>query len=158
MAVTKIHRTSRIALYISMIISIVVVALFIFGGQVPEDQKIVAGQSQPKFIDMLMYWMYILLIVTVVAWFLFAVAGALKKFKESPKKALGSLFVLLAFGALLLITYMMGSGEILNIPGYTGTDNTSGVLKLTDMWLYSCYALFVVTVLSIIILPFFKRK
>ncbi len=158
MAVTKIHRTSRITLYVSMLITIVVMAVFFIGGQVPEDQKIVAGESQPKFTDILLYWMYVLLIVTVVVWILFAIAGFFRKLKDNPKKGFSSLFGLLAFGGLLLVTYLMGSGEILNIPGYSGTENVPGVLKRTDMWLYSCYALLVVTLLSIIILPIFKIK
>ncbi len=158
MAVTKIHKTSRMALYVSMFISVIVLAIFFLGGQVPADQKIVADQSQPKFTDILMYWMYILLIITIVALILFAILGFFKNLKESPKKALSSLFVLLALGALLLVTYLIGSGALLDIPGYTGTDNNPSTLKVTDMWLYSCYVMLVVTILSIIIVPIFKRK
>lgn len=158
MAVTKIHRTSRTALYISMFITIVVMAVFFIGGQVPEDQKIVAGESQPRFTDILLYWMYVLLLVTVVVWLLFAIVSFFRNLKETPKKAMGSLVALLAFGGLLLVTYLMGSGEVLNIPGYTGSENVPGVLKTTDMWLYSCYALLVVTILSIIILPIFRIR
>lgn len=158
MAVTKIHRNSRIALYVSMFISIIVLALFVFGGQVSADEKIVADKSQPVFTDILMYWMYILLLVTVLAWLLLGIAGFFRKLKESPKKALGSLLMPLALAVLLLVTYVMGSGEILNISGYSGTDNNPGTLKVTDMWLYSAYAMLAITILSIIILPVFKRR
>ena len=37
MAVTKIHKTSRIVMYITMAITIVVMALFFLGGEVPVD-------------------------------------------------------------------------------------------------------------------------
>ncbi len=158
MAVTKIHRTSKIALYISMIITIVVMAVFFFGGQAPEEQRLVADQSQPIFTDLLMYWMYILLIVTIVAWLLFAIVGFAKNMKDNPKKGFGSLVGVLALGGLLLVTYLIGSGELLTIPGYTGGDNTPGMLKMTDMWLYSCYVLLLVTILSIIVVPIFKKK
>lgn len=158
MAVSKIHKTSRITLYIVGLISLIVLGLFFFGGQVPAEQKIVAGESQPVFTDLLMYWMYILLLITVVVLVLFAVFGFFKKLKENPKKALGSLLILLGLGALLLITYLIGDGTPLNIPGYDGADNNPHTLKMTDMWLRSCYFIFGATILSIIVSPLFKRK
>ncbi len=158
MAVTKIHRTSRIALYVAIAISLVVLALFFLGGQVPAEQKLVADQSQPRFTDILMYWMYILLLITVVVLIFFAIIGFFRNLKESPKKALSSLFVLLALGALLLVTYMMGDGTLLNIPGYEGADNNPRTLKMTDMWLYSMYAMLILTVLALIVSPFLKRR
>ena len=78
--------------------------------------------------------------------------------KENHKKALGGLVALLALAALLVITYIIGDGTPLNIPGYTGTDNVPPMLKLTDMWLYSMYFMFVITLLAMIVFPLFKRK
>lgn len=47
MAVTKIHRTSRITLLIGVIISILVMALFYLGGQASASEKLIADMSQP---------------------------------------------------------------------------------------------------------------
>ena len=158
MAVTKIHRTSRTTLIISIIITIIVLGLFFFGGQVPDYEKIGADMAQPIFTDLLLYWSYALLIITVVALILFAIANFLRGLKEKPKQALNGLIVLLVFAALLVITYVIGDGTLLHIPGYDGTDNTAGMLKLTDMWLYSCYIMLVLTIMAIIVMPLVGKK
>ena len=158
MAVTRIHRTSRGVLLAVIAVTLVVLGLFFFGGQVPEGQKLVADMSQPTFTDILLYWAYALLAITIVVLLLFAIAGFFKSLKENPKKALSGLFVLVALAALLVITYVMGDGTLLNIPGYEGPDNNPGTLKMTDMWLYSMYLMLGLTVLAIIFMPFFKKK
>ncbi|KUL14972.1 MAG: Membrane protein [Proteiniphilum sp. 51_7] len=158
MAVTKIHRTSKTVLIIGVLISIVVMALFYLGGQVPGHEKIAADMSQPRFTDLVLYWGYFLLGITIVVLLLFALTSFIKQLKESPRKALGGLLAVVGIAALLLITYSIGDGTRLNIPGYDGPDNRPATLKLTDMWLYSSYVLLALTFLAILILPLFKRK
>ena len=158
MAVTKIHRTSRLTLIISIIISVIVLALFFFGGQVPEHEKIGADMAQPAFTDILLYWMYALLVITVVVLIGFAIVDFVRGLKENPKKALRGLYALLALAALLIVTYVIGDGTLLSIPGYEGTDNVPAILKMTDMWLYSMYFMLAVTVFAIIIMPLVTRK
>lgn len=153
MAVTKIHRTSRFTLYIGVLITLVVMGLYYLGGQVPAHEQLVADMSQPKFTDLVLYWAYVLLAITVVVLIGFAIAGFAKGLKERPKKALGGLLVLVALAALLVITYVIGDGAILNIPGYEGKDNVPPTLKMTDMWLYSAYVMFAITLVTMIILP-----
>ncbi len=158
MAVTKIHRTSRTALLIGVIISILVMALFYLGGQASGEDKIAADMSQPRFTDIVLYWAYALLAITIVVLLVFALADFLGKLKETPRKALSGFLVLLAMAALLIITFVMGDGTLLNIPGYDGADNNPQTLKLTDMWLYSAYVMLILSFLAIILLPLFKRK
>ncbi|NLJ01200.1 MAG: hypothetical protein GX371_08655 [Bacteroidales bacterium] len=158
MAVTKIHRTSRTVLIIGVLISIVVMGLFYFGGQAAPEDLVAGDLSQPLFTDLLLYWAYILLALTVIVLIGFAVTDFLRGLRENPKKALSGLLVLLILVALLVITYIMGDGTLLNIPGYTGSDNVPTMLKMTDMWLYSCYVMLVVTLLAMIVLPLLSRK
>lgn len=158
MAVTKIHRTSRTVLMIGIVISIVVMGLFYLGGQVSAHEKIVADMSQPKFTDIVLYWAYVLLVITVLVLLLFAIVSFFKQLKESPKKALGGLLTLVGLVALLVISYVIGDGTLLNIPGYEGKDNVPPTLKMTDMWLYSAYVMFALTLLAMILLPLFKRR
>lgn len=153
MAVTKISRTARFTLYIGVLITLIVLGLFYLGGQVPAHEQLVADMDQPRFTDLLLYWAYALLAITVVVWVIFIIASSLKQLKESPKKTLGGFLALLGLAALLVITYVIGDGTLLNIPGYEGTDNRPPMLKMTDMWLYSMYVMFVVTILAMIILP-----
>lgn len=158
MAVTKIHRTSRITLYIAIAISLVVMGLFYLGGQVPEAQKIVAGQSQPTFTDIVLYWCYVILAITIVVLILFAIVGFFTSLKDNPKKALGGLVALVGIAVLLIITYVIGDGTLLNIPGYSGNDNNPTTLRMTDMWIYSVYVMLALTILAIILSPIFKRR
>jgi len=158
MAVTKIHRTSRMTLIIGVIITLAVMALFYLGGQVPAHEKIVADMSQPKFTDIVLYWAYTLLAITIGVLIIFALVSFLKQLKNRPKKALGGLLVILALVALLVVAFIAGDGTLLNIPGYDGGDNNPKTLKMTDMWLFSAYVMLVLTFLAIIVLPLFKRK
>jgi len=158
MAVTKIHRTSKITLLIGVIISIFVMALFYLGGEASAQEKLIADMSQPKFTDIVLFWGYALLVITIVVLLAFSIVDFLKKLKESPKKALSGFLVLLAMAAMLIITFVIGDGSLLNIPGYDGADNNSSTLKLTDMWLFSSYIMLIITFLAIVILPLFKRK
>lgn len=158
MAVTKIHRTSRTVLLVTMAISLIVLALFFLGGEVSDGQKLFPDMSQPKFTDILLYWAYALLALTIVVLILFAIFEFFKSLKESPKKALSGLFVLLALVALLIVTYVIGDGTLLNIPGYDGPDNNPSTLKMTDMWLYSGYVMLTITLLAIFITPLFKKR
>lgn len=158
MAITKIHRTSKITLTICIFISILVMGLFYLGGQAPVEEMISADLSQPKFTDIMLYWCYVLLFITVVVLVLFAVFSFFKQLKESPKKALGGLLALVGLVAMFFITYTIGSGQPLNIPGYTGSDNVPAMLKMTDMWLYSSYLMLVLTIAAILVSPLLKRK
>ncbi len=158
MAVTKIHRTSRTVLIIGVLISIVVMGLFYFGGQAAPENLVAGDMSQPQFTDLVLYWAYVLLGITIVVLIGFAIVDFFRGLKENPKKAFSGLLVLLALVALLVVTYILGDGTLLNIPGYTGSDNVPPMLKMSDMWLYSCYFMLVVTLLAMIVLPLFKRK
>jgi predicted Na+-dependent transporter len=158
MSVTKIHKTSKTTLLVGIIISIVVMALFFLGGQTPAQEKIIADLSQPRYTDIMLYWCYILLAITVCVLIAFAIMGFFKQLKESPKKALSGFLVLIGLAAMLIIAYSVGDGTPLNIPGYSGTDNVAGTLKMTDMWLFSCYIMLVLTLLAIFVMPFLKRK
>ena len=158
MSVTKIHRTSRTTLLIGVIISILVMALFYLGGQVSAEEMLIADMSQPKFTDIVLFWAYALLAITIVVLLSFAIVDFLKKLKESPRKALSGFLVLLGMAAMLIITFVIGDDSLLNIPGYDGADNNPSTLKMTDMWLFSAYIMLIITFLAIVILPLFKRK
>ena len=86
---------------VAILVTLAVVALFLFGGQVAPEQKIVADMSQPAFTDIMLYWAYFLLAVTVVVLILFAIFGFFRSLKTNPKSALGRLLVLVAVVVVL---------------------------------------------------------
>lgn len=158
MAVTKIRKTSSTIFLVSIIISIIVIALFIFGGQVAPEQKLVADQSQPVFTDLMLYWAYILLAVTIVALVVLAAFSFISSLKSSPKSAMGGLIAAIALIVILGLTYAIGSGELLNIPGYEGTDNNPSTLKMTDMWIYSMYVMLGLSIVAILVTPLLSKR
>jgi uncharacterized BrkB/YihY/UPF0761 family membrane protein len=159
MAVTKIRKTSSLAFLATIIVTLVVLGLFLFGGQVAPEQKIVADMSQPAFTDIMLYWAYFLLAVTVVVLILFAIFGFFRSLKTNPKSALGRLLVLVAVVVVLGGSYALGSGELLNIPGYDGPDNNPATLRMTDMWIFSMYIMLGLSIVAIIVSPLLgKRK
>ena len=159
MAVTKIRKTSSLVFLVAILVTLAVIALFLFGGQVAPEQKLVADMSQPVFTDIMLYWAYILLAVTVVVLLLFAVLGFFHGLKTNPKGTLGGLLMLVAMVAILGISYVLGSGELLNIPGYDGSDNNPATLKMTDMWIYTMYIMLGLSIISILVSPLLgKRK
>ena len=89
---------------------------------------------------------------------LFAILGFFQNLKINRKGALGSLLVLVALAALLGLTYSIGSGELLHIPGYDGSDNNPVTLKMTDMWIYSMYTMLVLSIIAIVVTPLLAKR
>ena len=157
MAVTKIRRTSQIVFLIAVAISLVVMGLFTFGGQVAEVDKLIPDASQPIHLDLLLNWTYILVAITVVVVLFFVIIGFVKGLRDNPKKAIFGLIALVALAAMLFITYSIGCGEPLDILGYTGNHNVYGWLKIVDMWIYSIYIMVAVVILAIIVTPLIAK-
>ena len=159
MAVTKISRISRWTLYALSAVTIVLIALFFLGGYVqPENQFAeLVGRDEPVFTNGLLYWIYLLLGVTVFSVFAFSIMGFINNFRHNRKRAINSLLTLVVFAVLLIIAYTIGDGTPLNILGYEGTDNVPAMLKLTDMWIYSVYILMSLTILAMLFSPLINR-
>ena len=159
MAVTKISRISRWTLYALTAVTLALLALFFFGGYVaPENQYMeLVGIDEPNFTNGLLYWIYILLAVTVFAVFAFSIFGFINNLRHNRKKAMNSLVMLAIFAILLVVAYSIGDGTPLNILGYEGPDNVPTRLKMTDMWIYSVYILMGLVILSMLFSPLIKR-
>lgn len=149
----KTYKLSYYVLYVLSAIIAIVIAMFFFGGEATGDAvltEIDAEMSQPAYTDTLLYLIYgllgLCLFVTIVA---FLVKFA-KSLKDSPKRALRSLLGFILIVLVLVVTWSMGSEEPLVMPGYDGTENVPFWLKLTDMFLYTIYLLFGLTVVLII--------
>lgn len=141
------YKLSYYVLYVLFAVMIVVLGLFYFGGEM--ETPIVPEMSNPANTDGLLYLIYGFLAVTVIMTvlaFLFQFGSALK---DNPVKALKSLIGVILLAAVLVITWAMGSGELLDLKQYDGTDNVPFWLKISDMFLYTIYTLLIVAILSI---------
>ena len=143
MAVTKIRKVSSYTLLILSCISVLIFFLFFLGGS-ETDAK---GNTVYEYTGILLFWTYALFLVTVCATLVFACKNFASTFQTTSRGALVSIGGVVAFLALLAITYAIGSGEpIKGLNEASQSYNTSGWLKVTDMWLYSTYVLFILTV------------
>ena len=147
------YKVSYYVLYVMFAAILVVLGLFYFGGDAQGDAVLMSVDSemwQPAQTDALLFLMYGLFgiaVVATVAAFLFQFGTALK---DNPANAIKSLLGLVLLVVVLVIAWAAGDGTPMNIPGYDGNDNVPFWLKLTDMFLYSIYILFGATVLAII--------
>ena len=148
MAITKIRRVSNWTLYVVTFINLAMLALFFFGG-VGEPVGTDLFKN-PIYTGELLYWCYILLIICVVGMLLFGITQFASKFKTNPKAALVTLGIFVALGGLLVLAYVMGDGTPLttHINEESQKFNVGFWLKVTDMWLYTMYALIVLSALA----------
>ncbi|KAA6351312.1 hypothetical protein EZS27_001275 [termite gut metagenome] len=142
------YKISYYILYVLFAITLVILGLFYFGGEI---QSIVPEMAEPKYTDALIYLNYglfaLVAVVTLVA-FIYQFITALK---DNPVSALKSLSGVVILVVVLMVSWLIGSEEPLTITGYDGPDNVPFWLKLTDMFLYTTYFLLVVTLLAMIV-------
>ena len=146
MAVSNIRKTSSTVLLAIVVLAIVAIITFFVGGYVDPT----AAKPEPKFTDLLLYFTYAVFILSVLVLLGFAIFGFIGKLKSDPKGALGGLGALIGLIVLLGITYAIGSTEKLSLGSSAQMYNTDSYLKISDMWLYSIYVLFALTVLALI--------
>ena len=147
MAITKIRKMSSWILTGVIVISVIVFAMFYFGGVVDPA----AENKEPVNTSLLLYWCYALFGVTMICLILFGIMQFFSSLKTKPKAALGSLVVVVAFFVLLGITYAIGDSTPL--PGInvdSAQFNTPGWLKISDMWIYSTYVLLGLSIVAMI--------
>ena len=110
-----------------------------YGGGYSETNA--AGLVEPANTPALMYLMYGMFAVTVIATLVGAIAQFGGALKDNPKGAIKSLIGLILLIVLLIVTYNIGSSETVIMGGGTEYTNVT-MLKVTDMLLYSTYVLF----------------
>ncbi|MDL2245677.1 hypothetical protein LJC54_09310 [Parabacteroides sp. OttesenSCG-928-J18] len=147
MAVTKIRKMSSWTLIVSVVISVAVLLAFFLGGVVDPA----AEMKEPIYTGMLLNWIYIIFAITAVSTLLFAVWQFIGMFKTNPKGAMMGLGALVLFAGLMIVCYMIGDGTPLPlVSADTAKYNIPMWLKVTDMWIYSIYALVALLVIAIL--------
>ena len=126
------YKVSYYVLYVMFAIILVVLGLFYFGGDAQGDAVLMSVDAemwQPAQTDALIYLMYVLFFIAIIA----TVVGVVFQFgsalKDNPGAALKSLIGLVILVAVVVISWAMGSEEPLVIPGYSGTENVPFWLK-----------------------------
>ena len=140
----------KVTLWVLMLVGIVATALFFLGGS--EGAVEVAGDflDIPKFSDVLLYWIYALVVLVILATFGFVIAKLVETFKVDPKRGLTSVVVVLAAVGLCALCWFLGSPEKIEILGYEGTDNVGNMARLSDAMMYLVYILTASTVAALV--------
>lgn len=132
------YKVSYYVFYVCIALILVVLGMFYGVGY---SETNVAGLVEPANTPALMYLMYGMFAVTVIATLVGAIAQFGGALKDNPKGAIKSLIGLILLIVLLIVTYNIGSSETVIMGGGTEYTNVT-MLKVTDMLLYSTYVLF----------------
>ena len=140
----------KVTLWVLMLVGIVASVMFFAGGS--EGSLEVAGDflDIPKFTDILLYWIYVLVALVIFVTFGFVIAKLIETFKVDAKRGLTSVLVVLAAVALCALCWYLGSPEKINILGYEGTDNVGAMARLSDAIIYLTYILTASTVAALV--------
>jgi hypothetical protein len=140
----------KITLWVLMLVGIVATALFFLGGS--EGSLEVAGDflDIPKFTNVLLYWIYALVVLVILATFGFVLAKLVETFKVDPKRGLTSVLVVLGAVALCALCWFLGSPEKVEILGYEGADNVGNMARMSDAIMYLVYILTASTVVALL--------
>lgn len=148
------YKVSYYALYVMMALIIVVLAMFFGVGYTNP----VGEYNAPEHTETLIYFMYLMFGICVAVTIIGALAQFVSGLKDNPKGAMKSLLGLILFVAVLIVAYAMSSdAPLMMASGEVFTNAT--LLKLSDMMIYSIYALAgIATVATIINLTGIFRK
>jgi len=141
----------KITLWSLLALGIIVIAMFFLGGS--SGSLEVAGDflNVPKFSDLFLSWIYILLGIAVLITLCVLVTKLASDFKYNRKKAIQSLCVVVGAVLLCVICWCLGSPEELHIIGYEGTDNVGFWAQMADAVMYLVYILFAATIITVIV-------
>ena len=147
MAVTKIRKMSSWTLLIVSLISLVVLGMFFGGGVVNPGEEMI----EYVHTGLLLNWTSALFFITIISMVLFAIWQFITLLKVNPKSAGTSLVVVVAFAAMMFITYSIGDATPLNgLNADSQEFNTAGWLKITDMWIMSTVVLLVLIIACVV--------
>ena len=140
----------KVTLWVLMLVGIVATALFFLGGS--EGSLEVAGDflDIPKFTNVLLYWIYALVVLVILVTFGFVLAKLVETFKVDPKRGLMSVVVVLGAVALCALCWFLGSPEKVEILGYEGTDNVGNMARMSDAIMYLVYILTASTIVALV--------
>ncbi len=150
MAVTNIKKVAGGTLGAIALISVIVFGIFYFGGSTLN----IKGNKVYEQTDLLLYWTYVLIGLSVLSTVGFAIKSLIESFKADRKNAIISIAGILALVVLFVITYTMGDGSgeygVKNSKLPTLLMDATSWIKLTDMWIYSTYILVILNVVAVL--------
>ena len=130
----------NILTYVMIGLTAIFVIMFYLGGEIPNQ-----AYDTPVYTDLLINWAKVLFIATAALSIIFPII----QLAVNPKGAIKGLMGLVGLGLVILVSYSMSDATLLDLPGYTGTDNNPASLQFADTVLYTMYILGIGTVVAI---------
>ena len=154
MKATLINKLSTYVFAALMVLTAVVLGLFFFVGY--DNYTTLNGSSvaDPEYTDLLMYWMYALVVFGVAIVLLFVVGRFFAALKSNPRSAIKGVVGILLIVALFYAAYALASDEPIRTAA--GVIDVKADLILSDIVIYVQYVLITVSVISTIIGGTFK--
>ena len=139
-------KVSKISFYVTMAVSLAIIALFFCVGFGNTETINNNDMRAPQFTDALLYWIYALTAIAVVLVLVFSLISFAKNFKDSPIGAVKGLLGVLLLVALFGVAYALASEEPIIVNGKQLADSDGNPIAassyiLTDVLIYVQYAL-----------------
>ncbi|MCF8235564.1 MAG: hypothetical protein K9G67_14830 [Bacteroidales bacterium] len=138
-----VNRILQIVLFALMAASLILFILFYVNNSGKTDNELLASQNMT---DTVLGWAKILLYITIALLIIFPIVHFIK----NPKALIKFLGVIVVFGGLFLISYLIADS---NVQGdiYTTEGITPGISQLIGSGLIMIYILAGLTILSIVV-------
>ena len=145
----------KIAKIIAIILGVISLVLWVLIARADSEEVAVVGSSSNNVVGIMINMGYWLTIVVAIITLLFSLAGLATE-PEKLKKALISIGV---FGAVILVSYLIGTSEGFNfdLMADKGIDVSESTVKWVDAGLWSFYILAFLAVLAMIVGGFKKQ-
>ena len=154
MKATVVNKISSYIFIALMIASAAILGMFFFVGYDNYTTLNGSSVSDPANTDLLMYWMYALVIIGVAIVLLFVVARFFAALKSNPRRAMNGVIGIALIVALFYAAYACASDEPIRTAA--GVIDVKSDLILSDIVIYVQYVLISVSVISTIIGGTFK--
>lgn len=142
------QKLGQIFYLILLAVSVVLIILFFVnnGNINPDDSAAKQAADLGPVLNYYIVWAYILVGLAVFFTLIFPIANMV----VNPKSGLKTLAALAIFGLLLFAGYQLADGTIMELPGYTGSDNVPETLKLAGMGIYMMYFMLAGAILAMV--------
>lgn len=147
-----LNNISKIVLYILCAITIVITALFFFGGNVDPDAEYV----EPVYTNAMIGMMYACFFLTAFCTLVATLWQFIIKLSANKGSAIKTVVSFSLVAVVLIVSYFVSSGEEITLIG-DGSVVGEDTVRIVDMMIYTIYVQSVVAILLMIFGPLAKK-
>lgn len=158
----KKNNASSIVLAILFLVSAAVLVMFFCVGFGMQDTFNGKTYTAPQYTGLLLIWLYALVGICTASVFIFAIINGIKnlKYRKKGERKISFVAPVFFFTVVAIVaSYFLAGTDPIRLGDQSLFENVS-LLKLTDVCLYSIYALVIVAILSALLsmIGVFKAK